>query len=235
MAGSSYGRRLPRPGGDIKLTAIASGRKRPGHNKAPRAEDTDMIPTQQAIQRPSLARQAAYVLAGTIVISIAAQISVPMYPVPMTLQTLAILGVGFALGARLGAITVLAYLAEGAVGLPVFAGFANGVAFAGPTAGFLIGFVGLAFLAGLARDRGVTGPVALSAVAIAASLALYLPGLAWPMGVAGALGVQVPGADLAVGPLAAAFMTPFLIGDAVKAVIAGLLASGGLAWLRTRG
>jgi len=194
-----------------------------------------MIPNTQAIQRPSLARQAACVLAGTIVIAIAAQISVPMYPVPMTLQTLAILGVGFALGARLGAITVLAYLAEGALGLPVFANFSNGAAFFGPTAGFLVGFVGMAYVAGLARDRGLTGPVALSAVAVAASLALYLPGLAWPMGVAGALGVPVWGADLAVGPLAVAFMTPFVIGDVVKAVIAGLLASGGLSWLRARG
>jgi biotin transport system substrate-specific component len=98
-----------------------------------------------------------------------------------------------------------------------------------------VGFVGLAFLAGLARDRGLTGPVALSAVAVAASLALYIPGLAWPMGVAAALGIPVWGADLAFGPLAASFMTPFLIGDVVKAVIAGLLASGALKWIRSRG
>lgn len=193
-----------------------------------------MIPTEQAAARPSLARQAAYVLAGTVVIALAAQVSVPFYPVPMTLQTLAILGVGFALGARLGAITVLAYLAEGAMGLPVFANFNNGAAFFGPTAGFLVGFVGLAFLAGLARDRGVTGPVALSAVAMVASLLLYVPGLAWPMGVAGALGLSVWGADLALPALLDAFMLPFLAGDAVKAVIAALLASGGLAWLRAR-
>ncbi|PWJ19176.1 biotin transporter BioY [Jannaschia seohaensis] len=193
-----------------------------------------MTPNLQATQRPSLSRQAAYVLAGTLVIALAAQVSIPFYPVPMTLQTLAILGVGFALGARLGAITLVTYLAQGAIGLPVFANFGNGAAFFGPTAGFLVGFVGLAFLAGLARDRGLTGPVGLSAVAVAASLALYVPGLAWPMGVAGALGVPVWGADLAFGPLAAAFMTPFLVGDLVKAVIAGLLASGVLTWMQSR-
>jgi biotin transport system substrate-specific component len=197
-------------------------------------EETEMTPLQQAAARPSLARQAAYALAGTVVIALAAQVSVPFYPVPMTLQTLAILGVGFALGARLGAITLLTYLAQGAVGLPVFANAMNGAAFFGPTAGFLIGFVGLAFLAGLARDRGVTNPFALSSVALGASLLLYVPGLAWPMGVAGAMGIQVWGADLALPALLDAFMLPFLAGDAAKAVIAALLASGGLAWLGRR-
>jgi biotin transport system substrate-specific component len=189
---------------------------------------------QQAASRPSLARQAAYVLAGTLVIALAAQVSVPFYPVPMTLQTLAILGVGFALGARLGAITVAIWLAQGAIGLPVFANFANGAAFFGPTAGFLVGFVGMAWLAGLARDRGLTGPVALSAVALAASVLLYVPGLAWPLGVAAMLGVDVWGADLALPALLDAFMWPFLAGDAIKAIVAALIASGGLAWARRR-
>lgn len=188
----------------------------------------------QALSQLSLAKQAALVLAGTVVIALAAQISVPFYPVPMTLQTLAILGVGFALGARLGAITLITYLAEGALGAPVFANFGNGAALVGPTAGFLVGFVGLAFLAGLATDRGITGPVKLSLVAIAASLALYIPGLAWPMGVANAMGVSVYGADLSFAALAEVFMLPFLIGDVVKAVIAAVLVSGGLSLLRAR-
>jgi biotin transport system substrate-specific component len=194
-----------------------------------------MTPIQQAAARPSLARQAGLVLAGAVVIALAAQISVPFYPVPMTLQTLAILGVGFALGARLGAITLLTYLGQGALGLPVFANAMNGAAFAGPTAGFLVGFVGLAFLAGLARDRGLTHPLALSAVALVASALLYVPGVAWPLGVAALMGVEVAGAGLALPALLDAFMWPFLAGDAVKAVLAALLASGGLAWMRARG
>ena len=129
---------------------------------------------------------------------------------------------------------VLVYLAEGAMGLPVFANAMNGAAFFGPTAGFLVGFVGLAWLAGLATDRGVSNPLILSLVGIAASLALYLPGLAWPVGVAGAMGVPVWGADLAFGDLLGAFMTPFLLGDAAKAVLAALIVSGGMAWLRKR-
>ncbi|UWQ16958.1 biotin transporter BioY [Jannaschia sp. M317] len=193
-----------------------------------------MTPTTMALGQMSLARKAALVLAGTVVIALAAQVSIPFIPVPMTLQTLAILGVGFALGSRLGAVTLLAYLAEGAMGLPVFANFGNGAAFFGPTGGFLVGFVGLAWMAGLATDRGITNPVKLSLVAIAASLLLYVPGLAWPMGVASAMGISVWGADLAFGPLTEAFMTPFLLGDVVKAVLAALIVSGGLGWLKSR-
>ncbi|WP_371153729.1 biotin transporter BioY [Jannaschia sp. 2305UL9-9] len=188
----------------------------------------------QALAQLSLAKQAALVLASTVVIAIAAQVSVPFFPVPMTLQTLAILGVGFALGARLATITLITYLAEGALGAPVFANFGNGAALVGPTAGFLFGFVGLAFLAGLATDRGITGPVKLSLVGMAASLALYVPGLAWPMGVAGAMGLSVYGADLSFAALADVFMVPFLIGDMVKAVIAAILVSGGLSILQAR-
>jgi biotin transport system substrate-specific component len=190
--------------------------------------------TSTALPLQSPARKVAAVLAGTLVITLAAQVSIPFYPVPMTLQTLAILGVGFALGARLGAATLLVYLAQGAAGLPVFANAMNGAAFFGPTAGFLVGFVGVAWLAGLATDRGVTGPVGLSLAALAASAALYLPGLAWPLGLAALAGVDAGWAALSVGEVTAGFMTPFLLGDAVKAVLAALLASGGIAALRRR-
>ena len=81
----------------------------------------EMTLSQAAIGTGGLARKAMLVLAGSAFIAVAAQISVPMFPVPMTLQTLAILMVGFAYGSRLGAATLLAYLAEGAMGLPVFA------------------------------------------------------------------------------------------------------------------
>ena len=70
----------------------------------------------------SLLRKAGLVLGGSFLIAIAAQVSVPFFPVPMTLSTLAVLLVGLTLGSRLGAAAVLAYLAEGAMGLPVFAG-----------------------------------------------------------------------------------------------------------------
>ena len=95
-----------------------------------------MTLTKASISNLTLGRKVALVLAGSVLIAISAQISVPMFPVPMTLQTLAVILVGLTLGARMGAASVLAYLAEGAAGLPVFAnGGAGAVHLMGPTAG----------------------------------------------------------------------------------------------------
>ena len=177
-----------------------------------------LVPTQ------SLPVRALMVLGGSVFIALAAQVSVPMIPVPMTLQTLAILIVGLGYGARMGALTVMAYLAEGAMGLPVFANGGTGLAFAGPTAGFLVGFVGMACAAGFAADRGVKGAVPVALVALAVSALLYVPGLAWPALV---MGKSMP-------ELLSGWMLPFLAGDAVKAVIAALVVSGGWAALKNR-
>ena len=162
----------------------------------------------------------ALVLGGTALIALAAQVTVPMVPVPMTLQTLAVLLVGLAFGARLGALTVLAYLAEGAMGLPVFAGGKAGAAvLAGPTGGYLFGFVAAAFVTGWLAERGWDRSVMRTALAMAlGNLVLYLPGLAQLKAVTGAEWGQVWtwGAG------------PFLIGDAVKLAIGALLMPG--AW-----
>lgn len=198
-----------------------------------------MTPTTKATGRPMLARRtlpqkAAMVLAGTAVLALASQVAVPFYPVPMTLQTAAMLAIGFAYGARLGAVTVLAWLAQGAMGLPVFAGFGATASLVGPTAGFLLGFVGMAWLAGLATDRGLRHPVALAGVALLASALLYVPGLAWPMVVAPAAGIGAGWAGMAPGATLAAFATPYLLGDAVKAVLVGLAVSGAFSALGRR-
>ena len=109
-----------------------------------------MTLARAAFGQQTLIKQVLLVIGGTLLIALAAKVTVPMYPVPMTLQTLAILAVGFAYGARLGAITLVAYLAEGLAGLTVFSATtpAGPAAFVGPTAGFLIGFVGMAWAAG---------------------------------------------------------------------------------------
>ncbi|MEJ6391754.1 biotin transporter BioY [Gymnodinialimonas sp. 2305UL16-5] len=182
-----------------------------------------------------LLRKALLVIGGSLFIALAAQISVPMIPVPMTLQTLAILMVGFAFGSRLGAVTLLAYLAEGAAGLPVFANGMNGVAFAGPTAGFLLGFVLMAWAAGWAAERGLAkGFVGTVVSAVVISALLYVPGLAWPMAVANTFGLEAGWAGQGVGFYWTHFVAPFLIGDAVKAVIAALLVTGAWQVLRRR-
>ena len=185
-----------------------------------------MTLTQAAFGADTFTKKLALVVAGTMFIAIAAQISVPFFPVPMTLQTLAILIVGLSFGARLGAVTVLAYLAEGAMGLPVFANGGAGLAYmAGPTAGFLLGFIAMAYVAGLAAGRGVVPMLVASLVAAAL---IYIPGLAWPLGVASATGIDAGWAGLAANKVFAGFAQPFLLGDAVKAVLAALAVAGGM-------
>ena len=106
------------------------------------------------IARPSgraraVALDAALVVAGAAVVALLAQVEVPLWPVPITGQTLAVVVVGAALGARRGAAALVTYLLAGLAGLPVFAGFTGTVAaLAKPSFGFVIGFVFAAFVAG---------------------------------------------------------------------------------------
>ncbi|MEM1077139.1 MAG: biotin transporter BioY [Pseudomonadota bacterium] len=189
--------------------------------------------SQAALGETSLLRKALLVLGGSAFIAVAAQISVPMIPVPMTLQMLAILLVGFAYGSRLGAVTLLAYLGQGLAGLPVFANGMNGVAFAGPTAGFLIGFVLVAFAAGLAAERGLAkGFLGTALAALIASALVYIPGVIWPMAVASSFGIEGGWVGIGWDKIWAWFMGPFLLGDTVKALIAALIVSG--AWKALR-
>ncbi len=173
-----------------------------------------------------LALKTLIVLGGSALIGLGAQVAVPMWPVPMTLQTLAVVLVGLTAGSRLGAAAVMTYLAQGAAGLPVFAGGAAGAAFlVGPTAGFLWGFVALAFAAGWLVERGVArGFWRTLGATLAISAALYVPGVLWLQAVT----------PLTVSGAAQVGALPFLAGDAVKAVLAALAVSGGWAALRAR-
>jgi biotin transport system substrate-specific component len=177
-------------------------------------------------------RKLLLVLGGSLFIAAAAKVTVPMWPVPVTLQTLAILLVGFSMGSRLGAATVIVYLAQGAMGLPVFTpttlpGIAGLI---GPTGGFLVGFVGLAWLAGFAAERGLAkGVVSTAAVALAASALLYIPGVLWPMALAGGMGLEAGWIGREASFYWSAFVAPFLLGDVLKAAIAALVVTG--AWM----
>lgn len=104
-------------------------------------------------QRQSLLTQSLWITAFTALTAIGAQISVPHYPVPYTLQTLFVLLSGAFLGKRNGAISQFAYLLAGAVGLPVFSGFGFGLArLLGPTGGYLLAFPVAAFVIGYILD-----------------------------------------------------------------------------------
>lgn len=177
---------------------------------------TASLAFSRSLEASGLLVKGLAVLAGSALIAAAAQVTVPMLPVPMTLQTFAVLAIGMLYGARLGAITVAAYLVEGAIGLPVFAGGANlAMLLAKPyTLGYLVGFGAAAAAAGWLAERraGVSGAVL---AVLAGTAVLYLFGLAW-------LSVMLadPVAAIATGAL------PFLLGDAVKAALAVAVREG---------
>ncbi|SMC90858.1 biotin transporter BioY [Rhizobium sp. RU36D] len=163
--------------------------------------------------RPLLT-QAVLLVVGTAVLALASQISVPMVPVPVTLQTLAITMIGVLYGWRLGTLTVLAWLGEAMLGLPVLAGGNGGLApFVGPTAGYLAAFPIIAAMAGLLAQRGWTGDrVVLSFSShLLANLTCLAIGGAW---LAVLLGVEK---GLALG------VVPFLVGAVVKSALAAAL------------
>lgn len=184
----------------------------------------DTVLSKAVIGHEGVTKKLGLVIGGSLFIAMAAQVSFG-WPVPMSLQTLAILIVGLTFGSQLGLATLVTYLGYGAMGLPVFANGASGAALMGPTAGFLYGFVAMAFLAGLAVEKGLArGVVSTAAVAMAISALLYVPGLAWPALV---MGKTMP-------ELWAGWMAPFLLGDAVKAVIAAMVVWGGWKSLQAR-
>lgn len=115
-------------------------------------------------------------LLGSAVLAASAQVALPMWPVPATLQTLAVLLLGALGGPRMGVAAVALYLGEAALGLPVLANGAGGpAALVGPTAGYLLGFVAAAWVAGHAG----AGIARQAAVLTAAHLLLFVPGVTW--------------------------------------------------------
>ncbi len=122
-------------------------------------------------------RIAGLALLGSWLLAASAQVSVPMWPVPATLQSLVVLLLGALGGPALGLASVAAYLAQGAAGLPFFANGTGGPAvLVGPTAGYLLGFAMAAWVAGLARGRGAWTQ---AGVLLGAHLVLFVPGVAW--------------------------------------------------------
>ena len=104
------------------------------------------------IESAKILKKISIVLFGTLLLTISAKIKVPFYPVPMTMQTFVVVLIGITLGWKLGLATVIAYLFEGAIGLPVFAGTPEkgiGISYMlGPTGGYLLGFLSSVFIAG---------------------------------------------------------------------------------------
>ena len=167
-----------------------------------------------------LAKQAVLVLVGIAALAIFAKIKVPMYPVPITMGTFALLTIGAAYGPRLGMATIIGYMLVGALGFDVFAGSsaeASGLTYMmGGTGGYLVGYILATLALGMAARAGWDRSVGKMALAMLIGNALiYIPGLIW-------LG-QLYGWDQ---PILAWGLTPFLIGDALKLALAAVLVPG---------
>lgn len=172
-----------------------------------------------------LATDAALVFAGVAVVSVLAQVQVPLWPVPVTGQTLGVMLVGASLGARRGALALLTYLVLGVAGLPIFAEFSGGpLSVLKPSFGFVIGFVVAAGLIGWLSERNWDKKWGRSAVAFfLASLVPFAFGLPYLAVVLGTLGVPND-----VQSVLAAGLYPFIVGGVAKWLIAA--AALPLAW-----
>ncbi len=180
----------------------------------------DLSATAESPTRLGLARRGFAISAGALVVALAAQVSVPvpLSPVPMTLQPLAVLVVGGALGAGAGAGALVLYLVLGLVGFPVFAGGAAGLArLLGPTGGYLLAFPAAAALTGLLA--GATPRVVRTLLAGAAGMAVIHLGGVSQLALLGG----DPGLAFRIG------FVPFLTGDLLKIGLAAavILAAAG--------
>lgn len=162
----------------------------------------------------------AAVIAGTGLLATAAQLTIPLWPVPITGQTFAVLILGATLGTRRAAATTVLYLVLGAIGLPIFTGGTSGNPFTMPSGGYLVGFIAAAALVGHLANRGWDRTPLRSLAAFAlGSAAMYAIALPW-------LAISLTQLGLPHSPAAVlnAGLTPFLIGDTLKTLLAaGLL------------
>lgn len=175
------------------------------------------ISTLEALAGGSLAKKTAIVVGGSIFLAVLSQIAVPFFPVAMTLQTLAVMLIGVTFGFRLATATVVLYLLEGAAGLPVFTGFANlAELIAKPyTSGYLAGFLVAAAVMGFMADRGVTKSwFGMFTTLLIGEVIIF------------ALGIAVLGYLIGFEASLSAGLYPFLLGDALKLVLAALIAKG---------
>lgn len=159
------------------------------------------------------ARMVLIIVAGAVLMTIAAKVQIPFWPVPMTLHTMAVMAFAVVLGPRIAVSIFLAYLAAGAVGLPVFSGSPErGIGFSymvGPTGGYLLGYLIASWLVGvMAAGKGTPGRLVAM---LAGMVPVYAIGMAW-------LALYVP-----VGQLLAVGALPFLLGDIAKIAVVAVV------------
>lgn len=161
----------------------------------------------------------ALIVGGSLLIGLCAQVRIllPFGPVPVTGQTFAVLMIGALLGSRRGCLAVLAYLIEGMAGLPVFAFGGGAAVLAGPTGGYLMGFLPAAYITGLLAEKGWDRRIGTTVLAmVLGNVVIYACGLFWLCCLMG-LSVKVLTAGL----------YPFIVGDLLKVVLAAILLPSG--------
>ena len=171
-------------------------------------------------------RQVGLVIGFSLLTAASAQVVIPVGPIPITGQTFAVLLTGALLGSRLGAITMIAYLIEGASGLPFFSGWTGGILhLMGPTGGYLIAFPAAAFITGAFAEHGWDRKFITAAAAMAiGSLVIMFSGWLWFSLV------------MKTSPALTVFMTvlKFIPGDIVKIALAAAVLPSGWALVRGR-
>jgi biotin transporter BioY len=168
----------------------------------------------------------ALIIGGSLLIALCAQIKIllPFSPVPVTGQTFAVLMIGALLGARRGSLAVLAYIAEGLAGLPVFATGGGLAALRGFTAGYLVGFIPAAYIVGLLAEKGWDRRVETTVLAmVLGNVVIYAFGLAWLLCLLGVNNVLLKG------------LYPFIVGDLLKIALAAVVLPSGWKLLEHNG
>jgi biotin transporter BioY len=171
---------------------------------------------------------AIVIICGALILGLSAQVKVylPISPVPITGQTFAVLMLAALLGSRRGVLAILAYLAEGVLGLPVFAGGIGLAVLIGPTGGYLVGFIAVAYLVGRLAEMGWDRRVSTTIAAmLAGEIVLYTFGVCWL-----AIITNIRTA-LTVG------LYPFIVGDILKVILAAAVLPAGwklLDYLKTK-
>lgn len=173
------------------------------------------------------ARGLALIIAFSLLTALAAQVAIPLpwTPVPLTGQTFAVLLTGALLGSRLGALAMLAYLIEGASGLPFFAAGGSGLQrlLLSPTSGYLLSYPAAAFVVGFLAERGWDRRFVTAAAAMGlGSIIILLSGWAWLVSFVGPAGAWAAG------------VAPFLIGDVIKIALAAAVLPSGWALLKRK-
>ncbi|MGD0573000.1 MAG: biotin transporter BioY [Sedimentisphaerales bacterium] len=161
---------------------------------------------------------AMVIICGSLILGLSSQVKVylPISPVPITGQTFAVLMLAALLGSRRGVLAILAYLVEGVLGLPVFAGGIGPATLIGPTGGYLVGFVAVAYVVGRLAEMGWDRRVSTTIAAmLAGEIVLYTFGVCW---LAIMTNIRIA---LAVG------LYPFIVGDILKVVFAAVVLPAG--------